>query len=456
MALSARSGLCLLLALALPSSALAHKQHVMLGLGDSIGEGVQSADASISSQRAVYLNWIALKLGAPFGLPLIQSWPFGRVGSMQFRSRILPSFRASNLAVSGADVASILDERADAASVHEIESETDLVLFPRLGSQVEIAEALDPSLIVCWIGNNDALGAVTSFDELDASQLTPLPEFERRFREIAHRLGSLSGEVVFGNVPDVAGIGFLMGREDLIRFLGADYGLEDGDFTTIATMFMIRLGFDDGSLIGNPAYVLDASEVALVQERIDQFNRVIDEAAGENGAFVVDINAMFREFSTNPPTFFGVSLTPRYLGGILSLDGVHPSNIAHAAAADAFIAAINSRFQTSFPRLTQQELERVFLEDPFVDKDRDGRVTGRPLAGLLETLAPLLGISGDSNDWIPIDTLKRIDPERGRRFMERYHRLTGKPVPLGRAFSREDAIEAMKHLFGTAQPRRQR
>jgi hypothetical protein len=375
---------------------------------------------------------------------------------MQYRSRVWPFFHASNLAVSGADVESILNDRADARSVHEIESETDLVLFPRLGSQVEIAEALDPSLIACWIGNNDALGAVTSFDELNATQLTPLPEFERRFREIADRLGALSGEVVFGNVPDVAGIGFLMDREDLIRFLGADFGLPDGDFTTIATMFLIRLGFDDGSLIGNPDYVLDAAEVALVQERIDQFNRVIDEAAGETGALVVDINALFREFSIDPPTFFGVSLTPRYLGGVFSLDGVHPSNIAHAAAADAFIEAINSRFQTSFPRLTQRELERTFLEDPFVDKDGDGRVRGRPLAGLLETLAPLLGVSGDSHDWLPFDTPNRIDPESGRRFMERYHRLTGKPVPLGKGFSREDAIEALKDLFGTRQGRQDR
>jgi hypothetical protein len=428
----------------------------MIALGDSIGEGVQSADASMDSQRAAYLNWIAFKLGVPFGLPLIQSWPLGNVSSRQFRWRVRPHFHASNLAVSGADTDSVLNDRADSKSVLEIESETDLVLYPRLGSQVEIAEALDPSLIVCWIGNNDALSAVTSFDELDATQMTPLPEFEKSFREIAARLGALSGEVVLGNVPDVAGIGFLVDREDLIRFLGADFGLEDGDFTTIATMFLIRLGFDDGSLLRDPDYVLDEAEVALVQERIDQFNRVIDEAAADTGALVVDINALFREFSTHPPTFFGVSVTPRYLGGVFSLDGVHPSNIAHAVAADAFLEAINARFQTKFPRLSQQELEHTFFNDPFVDKDADGRVRGRPLAGLLETLAPLLGFSGDANDWHPDNTPKRIDRERGRRFMERYYALRGKSVPRAKGFSRKDAIEAMKVLFGTRQRRRDR
>lgn len=37
----------------------------LVGMGDSIGEGVQSADASYRTQPASYLNWIAFKMGAP-------------------------------------------------------------------------------------------------------------------------------------------------------------------------------------------------------------------------------------------------------------------------------------------------------------------------------------------------------------------------------------------------------
>jgi hypothetical protein len=153
---------------------------ILVGIGDSIGEGVQSADASHLTQPSSYLNWVARKMGVPFALPLIQSGPFGIVGDTSSRSRVSPSVLAVNLSVSGAEVSSILDDRADAASEDEIDSETDLVLFPRLGGQIEIAEALNPPLIIGWIGNNDILGTATSFDQR---------RFYHRFHRRCRRLG---------------------------------------------------------------------------------------------------------------------------------------------------------------------------------------------------------------------------------------------------------------------------
>ena len=58
------------------------------------------------------------------------------------RSRLFSSISTSNLAVSGADVHGLLNDRVDALTEDEIDSETDLVLFPRLGSQIEIAESV--------------------------------------------------------------------------------------------------------------------------------------------------------------------------------------------------------------------------------------------------------------------------------------------------------------------------
>ena len=118
------------------------KTPIMLGLGDSIGEGVQSADANLRTQPFNYLDLLAKQIGVCFHLPLIKSGPLGVVEDTTNRSRLLPFVAASNLSVSGADVNSLLNDKADALSVDEIDSETDLVLFPRIGSQVEIAESL--------------------------------------------------------------------------------------------------------------------------------------------------------------------------------------------------------------------------------------------------------------------------------------------------------------------------
>jgi hypothetical protein len=368
-------------------------------MGDSIGEGVQSGDASNLTQPSTYLNWVAIKMGVPFALPLIQSGPFGMAGDTSNRSRISPSVLAANLSVSGADVSSILDDRADAASEDEIDSETDLVLFPRLGSQMEIAEALNPPLIICWIGNNDILGAATSFDQLDATQMTSVVEFSERFEELVERLGNLDGGVVLANIPDVTSIAFLMDAQDLTRLLGTDLGLPDGDFTTLATVFLVKLGLADGSIIQDPSFVLDSGEVQQIRERTQVFNQIIAQAAASIGAPVLDANGIFQNLTANPPVIMGIPLTRRFQGGLFSLDGVHPSNIGHIVVAHFMLQVINGFFGTSFPEMTPNEFATAFFNEPFLDKDRDGVVVGRPFSGLLETVAFVAGFTGDADDW---------------------------------------------------------
>lgn len=415
-----------------------------VGLGDSISEGVQSADANALTQPCSYVNLVARQRGVRFPLPLISVSPAGVVGATIHRRRLEPYRACLNLAVSGADVTSILEDRADARRPAQANTETDLVLFPRTGSQVEVAESLSAPLMTCWIGNNDVLGAVIEFDHLDASQLTPIPQFTEHFQEVVTRLTAGGRKVVFANIPAVTNIAFLADRQDLIRFLGSDYGLPDGHFTSIAAMAMVMAGLADGSIFQDPAYVLDPAELQIIGGHVTALNGVIAETAAAAGMPVVDANALFDQMAANPPVFRGIPLTRRFLGGLFSLDGVHPSNIAHALAANAFIAVMNERFGTSIPSLSAEELDDVFMRDPFVDKDGDGRVSGRPGAGLLETLAPYLGVSGDCDDAIP-NPPGKVQPAA---FLRKYAALTGKGPAAGRPWTRADAAAAMRHIFG--------
>ena len=420
----------------------------LVGLGDSLSEGVQSADCSFLTQPHTYLNLVGRQMGADFPLPWIVTDPAGVVGGTVLRRRLLPYFSSTSLAVSGATVHSLLNNQAKAATVREIASETDLVLFPRTGSQMEIAETIAPELAICWIGNNDVLSAALAFYQYDASQMTPIEEFRSDMKEIAGRLAAVYGSFVFGNIPDVTNIGFLLNNQDLIRFLGSDYGLKDGDYTSIVVMFLIRLGLDDGSLLQDPNFVLDADEVKKIQERIAIFNQIIADAASGVGMPVVDVHELFQEMTMTPPVFFGIPILHTYLGGIFSLDGVHPSNIGHAMVANAFIDVINSGFGKAIPFLSQDMLENVFLADPFIDKNGNGKVRGRPGAGLLETLGPYLGISGDREEILAEGTNSLPDKASGRRFIERYLILKGKDPGEAAAWTRDDAIEAFKDIFG--------
>lgn len=60
------------------SSLGAQKSPSLLGLGESIGEGVQSVDAAIQTQDHGCLNLIAGQMGVEFPPPLIVTGPFGR------------------------------------------------------------------------------------------------------------------------------------------------------------------------------------------------------------------------------------------------------------------------------------------------------------------------------------------------------------------------------------------
>ncbi len=431
---------------------VAAEQPEFIGLGDSIGEGVQSADANAFTQPNTYLNLVARQMGARFPLPLIIGNPFALVGLPAGRFRLSPNLAPYNLAVSGADTTSILFEQAGGP----IDAEVDLVQAPRTGSQIQIAEQLRAPFMICWIGNNDALDAVLSFDQLDASQLTPVPVFAANYQQIVTRLRAWNAKIVFGNIPNVAQIGFLFGPADLNRWLGSNFGLPQGHFTSLPVMLMLKLGLNNGSILQDPNFVLDAAEVQTIQTRVSTFNQIIAQNAAQAGMPVANINALFSFVGQTPLQLPGATITTKYNGGIFSLDGVHPSNFGHAVAANVFIGAANSAFGMGIPPLTNAQLFDIMRNDPFIDFDGDLRVKGRPLAGIFETLGPLAGVSGDDDTWgSAMAVMARapgVDREAGARFMRAYLSATGRDPNT--AWTGQDAIAAMVHVFGGLRSKR--
>jgi|GEM_PF-812889 len=397
----------------------------LMVMGDSLGEGVQSADANLRTQPNSYAVWVARRAGINLTLPYIVSGPLGTVGDTSVRYRLFPYFAAANLAVSGADSWSIVNDRALAKSPEAITSETELVLFPRIGSQMEIVEALKPRTVLCWIGNNDVLSAVLAFDQLKEEQIkghmTDNETFKENYETLLSRLSEAATQVVLADIPDVTNIGFLLDNDDLQRFLGPGTYLDEGSRTTIVALFMIRLGLADLSILQDSDYVLDTEETAIIRERTKKLNQIIYDTAASCNFPVVKISEKFRENAQKNPVYAGVPLSPRYLGGLFSLDGVHPSNIGHALVANEFLSALRKRYGWGAPSLTKGMLDSIAADDPFVDVDGDGRVRGRPLAGALETLGPALGISGDVEDSSGAKTamaMQEIDPEKALSLLD--------------------------------------
>lgn len=381
-------------------SVQAQPQRVVI-VGDSISEGVQSADAGWTTQALTYGTWVTFLMGSPDSIPYLNHSLLGIVGDPAGRNRFAPNAITDNVAVSGATLGDVLRTRANAASEAQIDDEFDLILYPRLQTQIEYAESAPPDYILCWIGNNDVLSAALSFSAFDASQLTPVAQFDQDFVELADRLKALHNNfgtrTVFANIPNVTDIGFLVDRAVAEAALGFPVALPDGSYTSVVAVLLMGIFGNDG-LLDNPAYVLNPAEVAIIQDRIAVFNGIIDREAARIGMPVVDANARFADFVANPPVIAGVSLTNTFLGGLFSLDGVHPNNIAHALIANEFIQTMQNEFGTAIVEIPQPVLEYIALTDPHVDKDSDGQVGGRFGAGMLESVALLLGITGDADE----------------------------------------------------------
>jgi hypothetical protein len=418
----------------------------LVGMGDSIGEGVQSADATWQTQINSYLNLVAQQMGVSFPLPLIVGTPVSYIFTVSGRSRLNPNLNALNLAVSGATVNSLLNQ----VTSSPVANEADLVLEPRTGvTQMQIGQSLAAPFTVCWIGNGDALQSVLAWDQLSSPPLTPIPQFTSDYATIATDLQSIGGHVVVGTIPDIPQIAFVFTPQDLITFLGSDYGLQPGYYTTLPTMLLIKLGLVDGTtILQNPNYVLTPANAALISQTIATYNNIIKNDAAEYGLAVADINAYFEELQQNPPVFHGVALTRQFNGGFFSLDGVHPSDIGHGLGANIVIQVANQKFGLKIPLLTQNQLTAIADADPFIDWDGSLVVHGRPLAGLLETLGPFLGISGNLNNVpgaSPAASVSKIDKAAGQRFMQQYFTLKG--LPANTAWTQQDAINAMKDVF---------
>jgi lysophospholipase L1-like esterase len=110
---------------------------------------------------------------------------------------------------------------------------------------------------------------------------------------------------------------------------------------------------------------------AKIQTLNNSINQGIDDAASASRIPLVDIQAIFHGLATGNPSnpYFklaasinpGLCCTLGYIyptasgfsvpGGILSFDGIHPSNSGYALIAYAFIATINKAYHTHIPQV---------------------------------------------------------------------------------------------------------
>jgi phospholipase/lecithinase/hemolysin len=355
-------------------------------VGDSLSAGFQNGSLIESAQVNSYASLLAAQAGVPLTLPLIASPGVPNVLTLVSlgpppviapapgvsAGRVDPFLQPFNLAVPGHRVQDALTTRPNLP----VNSLTDLVLgFPRtfiLGqppmSQVEQAETLAPTTVIAWLGNNDALGAALAGNP---ALLTPIDDFETSYTELMNRLAALTPNLVVANLPDVTVVPALTTAEELaarlglpLSVIGPVLGIGPGDFVTQAAFGLIP------AILANPALgplpggaVLTSAEVAVIRARVDSFNAIIAEQAAAHGAALVDIHSLVETLSDRGYVVGGQRLTTDFLGGLFSLDAVHPTNTGYAIIANEFIKTLDTQTAAGIPPVNVREIQR---NDPLV------------------------------------------------------------------------------------------
>jgi hypothetical protein len=353
-------------------------------IGDSLLAGYQNSSLLASQQTNGIAALIARQARTALPLPLIADPGFPSVLTLVDAGpppQIVPASGTStgrldlltqtmNLAVPGQRVADALEQRPD----FPIDSMTDLVLgLPGLlsgisRSQVEWAEALEPTTIIAWIGSMDALTAAIAGD---TSVLTPAAQFEAGYSNLLQRLSATGATLVVANIPDVAVIPFVVPVGEAAALFGVPVdvfagalGVSTNDYITLDNLgkaAAILMGIAAGPL--SDAEFLDAAEVQQIRDATAQFNQIIATQAAANGAVLVDANAFLNRLDRRGLRLGGRRLTTQFLGGIFSLDGIHPTNTGAAATANEFIKAMNRKARAGIPPVNVRRIER---QDPLV------------------------------------------------------------------------------------------
>jgi lysophospholipase L1-like esterase len=253
-------------------------------------------------------------------------------------------------------------------------------------TQVNAAVSLHPTLVTVWLGANDLLKFIFTGGQAPSDSPS---QMQMDITKTIQQLQGAGARVVVANLPDVLLTPqFFKGGPTLAATLEAPpfdvpatpaaavtsyvqttYGVGPNGYLTESGFFKVLATIEGGSVtpaLGIGDFLTD-SFAAQVQGLNNAYNQAIGAAARSTGAPLVDIRSFFETVSAdsgipvNPP--FCCSLA--FGGGLLGLDGLHPSNTGYALLTNVFIQTINTGYKTAIPLLTNAQILAISQTDPY-------------------------------------------------------------------------------------------
>ena len=361
-------------------------------IGDSLSAGFQSGSLLDSQQPNGWASLIAKQAGFNLVLPLIGAPgapavlelaslgppPVLTQASGSSPGRDNPTAQPYDIAVPGHTLNDLINRKPVLVPTSTEDVITDAVLALPLTvgrSQLDLAVFLKPTTLFLWIGNNDALAADSAGTP---AVMTPVDTFTQEYQQLIDTLHTKTkAKLIVANIPDVTAVPYLTPGAIILAEISAGTGLpqpvvshllgiQPGDLvntTGLAEVQAAIAALKQGQLptpLTDDAF-LNAAEIAQVRAMVDQYNAVIAQQVASAGGILVDIHAAVENLAENGITINGYPATTAFLGGLFSLDGIHPTNTGYALIANQYVQAINASLKTS---IAQVDVSSIASSDP--------------------------------------------------------------------------------------------
>jgi hypothetical protein len=358
-----------------------------VALGTSISSGTQSGGLTVAHQSRAFPVLFARQIGqATFTIPSVSAdgipallriagaTPTGTVlinntgRTTGSPTNFTQPSAYHNLAVPGA----ILRDCAVDSSRYHVGAQGAVFGLIQRGRGYLLTQAISkaPTFVSIEYGANEVLGAATA-----GSGTVPMPVavFDADYDTTVARLlrARPTCKLALLTVPDVTAAPFFTtfkpmtldagGAAVALLGTGGPLGPTDLVLLTAGDSLAAGTGFPVGTvsyLTGVPGngrplpdhMVLTAAEAASIKTSTDGFNATILRIAQARGAAWVDMRGLLNRVAAEGYPFqTGVITTEFVTGGYFSLDGVHPTDFAHATLCNLMIDAVNRTFSATIP-----------------------------------------------------------------------------------------------------------
>ena len=194
---------------------------------------------------------------------------------------------------------------------------------------------------------NQAMGATQlPNDQIQNPLGGALSAEEAAMRTISFAEGPNAVVIEDENLTDLSAYGIPSIRQatedDLVVLLGASFIGTLADPNNPATVNGVGVPLADN-------WVLTKTEIVEVTEMIDHINGKISSMATQLGYAHFDANNMFQQIFSGDITYNSFNPNASLVfGGMMSLDGVHPTSRGYAVIANEFMKAIDERYGSNF------------------------------------------------------------------------------------------------------------